>query len=407
MRKLRTVLCIVCLILLVPAIMRAQDALPLRSKDLVEKKYDGWTGVLRIWVYEGWKPGGGSLSGWLNRSIAAFEKSHEGVYVQAQYVDISAITALDAPGIHLPDMIVFPPGIYETPAELMPLEDAPAIRDDLSHCGSYQGITYAVPIAMGGYLWAYNTGMLSGIPDTWLDQAAMISAPEDDSFHQWGAALLALCSGQYAIDSDLGGLDLPLGDVDLGLSSIIETPAPTTTPMPDTATLLPCQLPIDFAFSASAYNDFTNGKLAAMPVSQREVRRLEALAAQGKGPDWQLAQAGSAAFSDQVLFMGIIDRADAQDQQSLSRTFMDHLLSEDCQTQLSSASAFSVTGAPSGYASYDRLCAMDAAVRSQGLIASNAFGTNQKNASSEIVRKFTTYQANACDLLPILRDVCH
>ena len=66
MRKWRTLLCLALLIALVPAALRLRRALPLDPQPLIEEKYGGWAGVLRLWVCEGWLPGGGAAA-WLNR----------------------------------------------------------------------------------------------------------------------------------------------------------------------------------------------------------------------------------------------------------------------------------------------------------------------------------------------------
>ena len=35
------------------------QVLPLDRQPLIEKKYAGWSGVLRLWVFEGWPCGSG------------------------------------------------------------------------------------------------------------------------------------------------------------------------------------------------------------------------------------------------------------------------------------------------------------------------------------------------------------
>ena len=405
MRKLRSIICILMLLLLIPAVLQAQEVLPLRTQELIAEKYDGWSGVLRLWIYEGWQAGSGSLSTWLNRCIAQFEKDHEGVYIQPQYVDAMTLTMLSDSGIHPPDMIIFPPGVVETPVNLLPIEAPAALRPALSSCGVYGGVNYAVPIAMGGYLWAWNTALLERIPDTWLNSGVNITAPQDDVHHRWSAALLALCSGRYAQATAADTEEIPLGDVDLGLFSLSETPEPSATPEPEEGSLLPCQLPEGFSASETAYADFVAGDVAAIPVSQREVRRLEALADQGKGPDWRLAQAGSAAFTDQIVFLGIVDRTSARAQQDLCRQFLDLILSEDCQGQLYRAGAFSVTSAASGYPSYDALCLMEDWLKGDRLVAAPAFDAGWSLELESIAGRFLSGGGEAWALLEELRNI--
>ena len=45
---------------------------------------------------------------WLNRAISAFEKGHEGVYIQARKVDAEALRTFASSGVNPPDMILFP-----------------------------------------------------------------------------------------------------------------------------------------------------------------------------------------------------------------------------------------------------------------------------------------------------------
>ena len=112
MRKLRNVLCLVCLALLAPALVLARRALPQDSRALVAKKYAGWSGVLRLWIFEGWQPGDGTAL-WLNRCIAGYERRHPGVYVQPQDEDAGAIASFRDSGILPPDLLLFPPGLLD------------------------------------------------------------------------------------------------------------------------------------------------------------------------------------------------------------------------------------------------------------------------------------------------------
>ena len=48
MGKLRVCLCLLCLLLLIPALLQARRILPLDTRPLVAEKYAGWTGVLNL-----------------------------------------------------------------------------------------------------------------------------------------------------------------------------------------------------------------------------------------------------------------------------------------------------------------------------------------------------------------------
>ena len=386
MKRARSALCALCLALLVPLLIRAARVLPMDNRPLVAEKYAGWSGVLRLWVCEGWPSGAGSLSVWLNRCIARFEKRHPGVYVQPQAVDAGAIAAFSDSGILPPDMLLFPPGVLASPEGLAALDAPDALRGALAGCGAWGNALYAAPVAMGGYAWAWNRAMIDGIPNDWRACDAVPVAPPSEPCRHWGAALLSLCAVRAADATDTGEApDVALPGVDLGLA-VAQTPAPSPTPAADDA-VPPCRLPEGFALDGDAWQRFVNGEAAAMPVTQREVRRLAALSDQGRGPDWRLSSTGEP-FTDQVLCLGVTAREGADDRQALCRAFLAWLLSDECQGALSGAGAFSTTDALSGYAADDPLAQMEAALRRPGLAVPNCFDTQWSKAADQIVRVF-------------------
>ena len=107
MRKLRTALCLLVLIATIPAVIHIKGSLPPDTQPMIERKYGGWSGVLRLWVREDFPVGVDGAAAWLNRCAASFEKRHPGVYIQPEYVDASA---LSAEGVLPPDMLLFSPG---------------------------------------------------------------------------------------------------------------------------------------------------------------------------------------------------------------------------------------------------------------------------------------------------------
>lgn len=391
MRRLRSILATLLLALLIPALLNIRGRLPTETRAMIGKKYGGWSGVLRLWVFEGWTPGEGGLAAWLNRCIASFERAHEGVYVQPQYVDAGAIAALNDSGILPPDAVLIPPGLLETPAGLAPLEISAAPREALSEVGAWGGRVYALPVAMGGTLWAYDAAALSGIPADWSAQEAVPACPVDEPFQHWGSALLALCAGAQPAADDGPAEPAPVDGVDLGLAAAPATPVPTHVPDVDDAP--GCTLPPDFAPSEDAFRAFLNGDAAAVPVTQREIRRLEALSDQGRGPDWRLAS-GKIVFSDQFSSIAVVDGADA-DRVELARAFAAHLLSDACQGELHCAGAFSVTGAASGYPAGDALLALEQALRANRVAAPPVFGAVWAGDAASIVREFLAGRGGA------------
>ena len=391
MKKRRSILCFLCLVLLVPLLLHARQVLPVDTRPLVAEKYAGWSGVLRMWMFEGWPCGDGSLSPCLNHCIARFECSHPGVYIQPRIVDAGAIASLNESGILPPDMILFPPGLLDAPTGLLPIPRPEGPRPSVSVSGSLDGRTYAVPVAMGGYLWAWNAALTDGIPVDWQDSALTLAVSEPEAWRSWDAALLALCAGRPATSSEGEGTPASpelLNGLDLGLSQT-DTPAPTDAPPSDDRPLQPVRLPESFQYSESAWHSFTNGEAAATIVTQREIRRLQALADRGKGPDWRLTP-GDAPFTDQLLALALVDRPDAAEQQALCREFLSFLLTDDCQQALYLAGAFSVTNAGSGYGAGDPLATLDAALHDSALRVPNCFDTRWPKAAENNLRELVS-----------------
>ena len=377
MKRFITLLCLALLGLMIPAALRLHNRLPMDPQPLIEKKYGDWAGVLRLWVHEGWKPGAGSAAGWLNRCIATYEKAHPGVYVQPEYVDAPTLRALGRDGLPAPDLVLFPPGDIETPSLLLPLKGKHALRPGLNRSDR------AVPVMLGGYMWAWDAARLTGIPRNWRDAEAPLAALPDEPGRCWSAALLALCSGRYREDAPPSQSE---SNDELELGLLPDAAGPTPSPTPEDGPLR-CLLPAGFAPSAEAWQDFANGDAAAMPVTQWEVRRLQGLTDQGKGGDWRLA-AGGSAFTDQVLYLGIVSRASLPEKADLCQAFVRHLLSDDCQSELHRIGAFAVTGVDSGYAAGDLLSAMDILLRREAPAMPGPFDGDWRADAEPIVRKF-------------------
>ena len=372
-KKLVSLMCVLLLVVMIPMAVRLRGQLPMDAQPLIEKKYGGWSGVLRLWVHEGWPVGAGSASAWINRCIASFEKAHPGVYIQPEYVDAAA---MNSETLLPPDMMLFAPGDLESEARLAELDGDFPLRSGLGGSGR------AVPVLLGGYMWAYNTELLDALPRSWRDAEAGPACPPDEACRQWSVALLALCSGKYRADTPQADAE-SAGELELGLNA--ERAAPMPTPVPEEGPLR-CLLPAGFEPDAEAWRDFINGDAAAIPVTQREVRRLQALSEQGGGVAWKLAASGGA-FTDQVMYIGIVNRPGAE-RAALCRAFIGHLLEDSCQSELHRVGAFSVTDVDSGYGAGDPLREMDAALRRGTLCAPGAFDGEWKSDVAPIVRKF-------------------
>lgn len=316
----------------------AAEKLPLDQRELVEKKYDGWSGVLRVWICEGWQPGSGSLVGWLNRCGASFEKNHNGVYVQVTAVEAEELRRLSRSELRAPDAVMFAPGMLENADDLIPLPQELPGREGVRT--SY----YAAPVAMGGYAWAIAES-----------ESPAVLLPSDDATLCWPAALLALSAGDNIEESEI---EVP--GLDLGL----EVFAPEN--------------PGVIVETAAPYTDFIEGRGKAMVATQREIAQLKNRAGEGKGPDWTVDARSSIMFTDQLLLYGIPECGDedAAERQALSLEFLMHLLEDECQKLLTASGAFPVTDAPAEYAANDPLAMLDLALRDPELFTPPVFGND-------------------------------
>lgn len=386
MKKVRILACLMVLGMLVPAIMSISGRLPSNTQSLIEKKYGDWAGVIRMWVCEGWPTGTGSIAAWLNPCLRRYEKEHPGVYIQPEYVDASTLAALGSDGLLPPDLVLFPPGALKSPDMLLALNDVAPLRRGLNKSDR------AIPILMGGYMWAYNAALLDDLPASWRDAEVAPTLMPDETWRHWSTALLALCSG-YSV-SDLQNREHGnAGSLELGLpDDLLPTPS-SVPPQPP----VPCQLPKGFSASPDAWQDFINGDAAAMPVTQREVRRLQSLSDQGCDLDWRLGVTGNT-FTDQLLYLGIVNRPSPDEKLALCHALVAHLLSDDCQNTLHRAGAFSVTDIASGYAVGDPLCDMDTMLRANVVCVPGPFDTGWSEDADNIVRVFLDNSINSAAL---------
>jgi len=152
---------------------------------------------------------------------------------------------------------------------------------------------------------------------------------------------------------------------------------PTPMPAPvETETILcrlPALLPGDFRAVESAFGAFTQGAVAAIPVTQREIRRLQLLSDSERAPSWVI-EAGGSAFSDQLLMGAAVDvaRPDSEVRRALSVEWLMGLLGEDAQAALSGIRALRVTAGEPLYAAQMGLAELEMSY-SERFWAANAF----------------------------------
>jgi hypothetical protein len=309
LKKILPWMLVLALAAVCPGLMRA---LPQSADGLAGRRYEGWSGVLRLWTFEGWQPGSGSLSPWLNRCITSFERAHPGVYIQLKPVSAQNLKDFADPALRTPDLILFPPGLIEDASALLPL-DSPDLLPSLACTGLHGGETLALPVAMGGYGWARSNALLDFWPDDFTaiepilseksrkNAPAALILPPDGDFLCYSGALIALLGRNNAV------------------------PPPMTQR------------------ESAPFSAFINGRAAVTPMTQRELRRLMQLEESGRAPDYAF-DAESVCFTDQLALLALPDThfSDSPARQALAAAFAAHLLTPESQQLLHSVRAFPV-----------------------------------------------------------------
>lgn len=93
---LRRVVCVLCTVLcalLVAGAPYIASNLPVPPEGMAALPYEGWSGVIRLRVYQGFRTGTGSLVPWLNSCLSTYEKRHSGVYVQVETVSLQTFSS--------------------------------------------------------------------------------------------------------------------------------------------------------------------------------------------------------------------------------------------------------------------------------------------------------------------------
>ena len=341
MKRFLHLICLLAVAALLPAALLISRGLPADTRPYVEQKYAGWNGVLRAWVCVDWECAG-SFTRWLNACAANFEKSHDGVYIEFTPVSSDVLRRMGDSGIRPPELVLFSPGTLDTLSAFKQVDAPSALREELRGIGGR-----AYPVAMGGYIWAYNRGLCDGAPSA---DSAFALLPDDGarSFSAAAVSLLSDVPGEDPSESTL-----PDAGLDLGLpTSAVQEPETSGPVVAD-----------------DALDRFIKGELPAVVVTQSELARLIRLRDNGRGPEWACAAAGTAAYTDQLLMLGIVAQSGdaAAEREKLAEAFAAGLLEYDAQAKLADIGAFAVTGERI-YSDFSAYAQLDAQLNGRELI---------------------------------------
>lgn len=286
MRRIISLACLLACVWIAAAALTLRSMLPLNTHPLIAKKYTGWSGVLRIWANEDAE----SYNAWMNRRIAAFEKSHEGVYIQIRYVSSGAFETLNDSGIRPPDMVLF----------------------------GHDAQTFScTPLIYENFSWALNRETVPRIPQDWT---GLRVGRLPDGEHDWSSAMAGLCSGLFPIV----GEEIALPDVDLGLTGASSESEESHFES------APCIMTNDLTIADDIVAQFARGELDAIVISDAEAAQLNRLSEKGKCVEWVRAESGAQPYREVSLQIGLIDAADvwATQRRALCNEFLNLLQSE-------------------------------------------------------------------------------
>jgi hypothetical protein len=285
-------LCLICVLGIC-----AFSALPRDSTPIIQEKYSGWAGVIRIWVCDDMSI---DPAAWLGACAARFEKSHEGIYVNVQTVPAQALTGLRESGINPPDMIVWPVGLLEDSAGLYELTGEYPLRAGLDIS------RYAVPVLTGAHTWIFDTGAYSALPSDMYD--VPIACRSDDL-----PAMVALSTGLRVGET----AESALPGVDLGLSG-----ERTATPAPEGT--VECRASQNLIVSDDARALFKSDEAAAFVGDLSDIARL------GDDAAWQVCVTGEYTYVDEMALCSIVSRegAAAAERRSLCEDLLSLMLGE-------------------------------------------------------------------------------
>lgn len=343
---------------------------PIDTQTYIEKKYAGWNGVLQAWICTDWNPGG-SFIRWLNSCASEFEKQHDGIYLEFTPVQRAAMHSLETGDLPVPHLIFFSPGVLDNRNLLSNIQTSSKIRADLNNYGEDR----ALPLALGGYIWAYNPSLCQHPPHT-PDEAIDFLLQLDSPGQSYSAALIALLSTDAATPEQ----PMPEIGIDLGL------------PVSNASNPL---------YSGEALDIFIDGGIACTPVASKDIARLARLRENGRGPEWLLAATGEVACTDQILMAGIPIQHCKTEQAMLAETFMQFLLSDDMQAKLSDIGAHSVLGTRI-HSDFSVYAELDILINSRPLWVPDCFSEYSIADTEGIVREFLNKRLPAKNALSLI-----
>ncbi len=318
--------------------------------------------LLRVWLIED------SLysAPWLKRQAARLEEERGGVSV---YLRSAKAQELVRPDGVLPDLILFGPGAVKSPESLfLPLTGDFLLGDGALRAGRWQGMQYAIPVCMDGYVLAYDPALTGAAaatpaPTPLLGIGAKKTAEpvleKEPSFADLLSALASVPRGKSAVCDFQSAAGMPLM---------------LFTAMSGGKAVFPAgilQSGFGTASQDAVYSDFLSGRCRAAMLPSRLLRSLAA-----KGKPFAVLMPPLPA-TDMYLAAGIVP-GDGQD---LAMAYLQALLSPDGQYDLSQSSLMPLSADVSNYGPDPVFGRVEGSLKGD-LILPNAFSHDAQSLQS-------------------------
>ena len=325
--------------------------------------------LLRVWLIEDTL----SASSWLKRQAARFEDAQKGISV---YIRTARTQELTSPDTILPDMILFRPGTVKNPEGLfLPLTGDYPLSDGAQRAGRWQGMQYAMPVCMDGYVLAFDPALTGAVAATpaptpllgiGASPANTPSPEKSSSFEDLVSSLSLVPRSKNAVCDFQCASGMPLMLFSALSGGMARFP--------------PGALPSNFGSVTqdAAYSEFLSGRSRAAMLSSRQLRGL---AAQSK-PFALIAP--PLPVTDMYLAAGIVKGGGSD----MALQYLMQLLSREGQQDLAQGGIMAVSREVSPYGADPVFSQVEGSLRGD-LILPNAFAYDEQGLKSVSKSVFT------------------
>lgn len=259
------------------------------NQNMVNKSLNlNYMGVLELWNIDTFEGGSVSRTQWLSKRAIQFESVNKGVYIMVTNMSVEQ-AKLNFENNKKPNMISFGIGVGDVILpNLIKYKGKMNVRDDLLKGGTNDGVVYAVPYILGGYIITSENQIVNNLQNLGYGE---------DSNNCFSLALAMndyTCTNFYEENQDLD--------------------------------------------SFSAYDKYLQKKFSTLCGTQRDAYRINNKIANGSLNNQNIKYLSN--FSDLVQYIGICDNSAIENE--ICTKFIEYITNEESQLSLCNISMFSV-----------------------------------------------------------------